>query len=375
MPNALFVEVGKEHVISDANHKWGADPYHYIEKYNKEFNKIIIQTISEKKSSIDKVIKHSENKRIVKGASIYTRNGDTRSPFITNHSLTSTYLTHEKEYVSKFKDTGVVFDDNGVPFNNFRWGGPYRYSVTIGHHGLSCLSRYLIDKKTEDNVSAYNVCNYLINSQNSCGSWLIEFDHEWFPQRCEKLKAPWTSAMGQGLCISLLSRYLQLQKEDKINQDFHFSENILIDTALNGAKPYKKNIDEGGISSLLFNKHLFFEEYPTRPGSHVLNGFIYSLLGLYDLWSATQEESILEIYKNGIKTLHECLAFYDLGVATAYDLTHLTTKSNPPNIARYSYHFIHVQLLSALNLIENGAFSTTLERWYLYLNGWGRRTN
>lgn len=28
--------------------------------------------------------------------------------------------------------------------------------------------------------------------------------------------------------------------------------------------------------------HVWFEEYPTTPGSFVLNGFMYSLIGLHD---------------------------------------------------------------------------------------------
>jgi len=375
LPNSIFIEVDKEHVLSDFDHKWGSDPYHYTKQYNQKLNESILELITVDKSFKTHSIKHSENKRIIENTSIYLRNGDTRSPFITDYSLTEKYLTHDKEYVTKFKDTGVFFDENDVPFNNFRWGGPYRYSVTIGHHGLSCLSRYIAHQNKKELVTAHNVCKYLISNQSSCGSWLVEFDHEWFPQRCDKLKAPWTSAMGQGLCISLLSRYLELQKKGKVIEDLYLEDNALLFTALNGAEPYKKLTTAGGVASKLFKEHLFFEEYPTQPGSHVLNGFIYSLLGLYDLWLASQNKHAYELYKKGINTLHECLKFYDLGVATAYDLTHLTTIDNPPNIARYNYHFIHVQLLSAINLIENGAFSIILERWNLYLNGWGRKTN
>jgi hypothetical protein len=38
-----------------------------------------------------------------------------------------------------------------------------------------------------------------------------------------------------------------------------------------------------GVQNILFDKFIWYEEYPTVPGSFVLNGFIYALVGLYDL--------------------------------------------------------------------------------------------
>lgn len=42
----------------------------------------------------------------------------------------------------------------------------------------------------------------------------------------------------------------------------------------------------GGVRNELFGR-AWYEEYPTTPGSFVLNGFMYALIGLYDLSSAT----------------------------------------------------------------------------------------
>lgn len=38
---------------------------------------------------------------------------------------------------------------------------------------------------------------------------------------------------------------------------------------------------EGGVLNKIFD-NIWYEEYPTVPGTYVLNGFMYALIGLYD---------------------------------------------------------------------------------------------
>lgn len=48
---------------------------------------------------------------------------------------------------------------------------------------------------------------------------------------------------------------------------------------------FRVHSSEGGVLATFLNKFHWYEEYPTKPPSFVLNGFIYSILGLYDLMS------------------------------------------------------------------------------------------
>lgn len=70
-----------------------------------------------------------------------------------------------------------------------------------------------------------------------------------------------------------------------------------------------------------------YEEYPTTPASFVLNGFIYSLLGLYDL-NATVPNSLSRdaghLYEQGMISLKKMLMLFDTGSGTIYDLRHFT---------------------------------------------------
>ncbi len=376
-PKCRDIEIPSNLILSDAKHKWGADPYHYVREYNEFFCKKIISIINKiemsniKPISISKSISQDRsivNRRMQPEVSIYGKD-EKRDPIVRDYGITLPYITHYKERVDKFKDTEIIFDSSGVPRNLFRWGGPYYYSVTIGHHGLSCISRYIIDKSPEDLNGAAAVTKWLLESQADNGAWPVEYDHDWFPPRCKELKAPWPSAMGQGLCISFLARAAAL------DLPIGFAKETLIRAAERALGPYAVSVDQGGVRASFLGKYPWFEEYPTDPHSFVLNGFIYSILGPYDLYCANSNKEAIKLYKDGIRSLKIMLPMFDLGRSSAYDLTHITTGKFPPNIARGSYHFIHVQLLSVLNHIESGAFSDVVERWNLYLSGWGAMHN
>lgn len=75
-----------------------------------------------------------------------------------------------------------------------------------------------------------------------------------------------------------------------------------------------------------------YEEYPTTPPSFVLNGFIYSLLGLYDLNSTAPSNIGREagqLFNQGMLSLKKMLLLYDTGSGTSYDLRHLSLGSFP----------------------------------------------
>lgn len=225
----------------------------------------------------------NENRRLIPNVSFYAGHKETRNPHLRPHSLEGPYLNHQKEFVAKFRDSGVAFDEEGIPWNTFRWGGPYRYSVTIGHHGVSCLARFVVDGDRGELDKALGVAAWLVNNQDDRGAWPIEFDHDWYLGRCAKIEAPWTSAMGQGLCISLLSRILALSQAGKIA--LSDADRAAFEKSADWAtRPFEVVVKHGGVRASLFDRYVFFEEYPTSPVSGVLNGFIFSLLGLHDLW-------------------------------------------------------------------------------------------
>lgn len=88
----------------------------------------------------------------------------------------------------------------------------------------------------------------------------------------------------------------------------------------------------------------------------MLNGFIYSLLGLYDLHQIApkakggKEAGLL--YDQGIDSLKKILAIFDTGSGSVYDLRHFSLGV-APNVARWDYHVTHVNQLLLLATIDD----------------------
>lgn len=308
-------------------------------------------------------VTHRANRRLIGGGSEYT-DGIKRNPIVSSFGIDQPYLSHHRTNVFRFRDAQVEPDEVGIPRNTYRWGGPYYYIVTIGHYGLEQLSKYKVKGEHEHLKKAETVGRWLVANQDACGGWQVPYDHDWFPGRTEIIEAPWYSAMGQGLAISTLARLHVLSG----NRDY-------LEAISQAARPFGLLSTSGGVKAVFLGRHPWYEEYPTIPASFVLNGFMYALLGLWDGYVVTSDKRLMLLYREGIRSLQAMIPFFDLGDGTAYDLTHLALRDHPPNKARPGYHFIHVELLSALSLLNNAKFDAVVERWHLYLRGWRVRTN
>lgn len=175
------------------------------------------------------------------------------------------------------------------------------------------------------------------------------------------LEPGWYSSMGQGHAISVLARAY-----------YHSGEAKYLQAAIRGLRPFRLTSAKGGVAALFLGKYVWYEEYPTTPSSFILNGFIYSLIGLYDLKSIAMgkdAEEATRLFNQGMISLKSMLTLYDTGSGTTYDLRHFTLKT-APNLARWDYHSTHINQLLLLNSIDNDPiFITTAERWIGYMNG------
>ncbi|XP_059061251.1 D-glucuronyl C5-epimerase B [Achroia grisella] len=177
----------------------------------------------------------------------------------------------------------------------------------------------------------------------------------------QDLRPGWHSAMSQGHAISVLSRayyrsgdasYLQAAKRAM----------YLLDVPSHA----------GGVKAMWMDKYVWYEEYPTTPPLFVLNGFIYTLLGLYDLHILEGENSISlakKMFDDGMTSLKTLLPLFDTGSGSFYDLRHFTLGISP-NIARWDYHATHVnQLYLLAGLDDDPILINTAKRWEGYMQG------
>ncbi|OZU88943.1 hypothetical protein CIL03_07935 [Virgibacillus indicus] len=274
---------------------------------------------------------------------------------IDQYDYKGNYLHYDK---NKVENWNVEFDNNGIPKTIYSFGKYYNPS-TIAHYGLQHFSLFLKNNDTTSKNKFLIVADWFLNHQDRKGGWSYSFDLDFYPSRLTKLKAPWYSAIGLGMAMSVLSRASYLTGNSKY-----------CNSALKSQWIFKTPSKKSGILSKFENKFSFYEECPTDPPSYILNGFMFSLIGLYDLYKGTNDRTTKKLYAEGIISLKRMLPLYDLGNRTAYDLTHYTTDGGYPNVAKWGYHITHIHLLAALYSIEKDPkMRETLIRWKNYLKG------
>jgi hypothetical protein len=98
--------------------------------------------------------------------------------------------------------------------------------------------------------------------------------------------------MIQGLAISTLVRaHRQGWESDELIEICHAA-----------VKVYGKDVGEGGVRTSERGR-ILYEEYPAYPLPRVMDGFLFSLLGLYDFWVETGEAEVKERFQEGIQGL------------------------------------------------------------------------
>lgn len=207
----------------------------------------------------------------------------------------------------------------------------------------------------------YDAANWLYTNQNSEGKWpiFVEKELDDYPT----LKPGWCSAMAQGHGLSVMVRAAQVTGQTRFWEAAHLA-----------LGPFKKDTTEGGVRNRFLNKYVWYEEYPFTEGLYVLNGFMYSLIGLYDLLSADDAPSNIkfeakELFDQGLESLKIMLPLYDNGKGSNYDLQHFI-KSKAPNRARWDYHTVHIQQLNVFKSVRHEEiFAKFASRWLGYLNG------
>lgn len=241
------------------------------------------------------------------------------------------------------------FDSKGVPMWPDSEGKKYLYHYTtmcsfaLGHNDFYYLTG---DVSHLSKLKA--VAEYIVNSAiETKGEYLLVETDE------NNNHTGNVSAMAQGEGISVLCRAGELT-----------GDNLFVDTALKMTGMFRRSIDERGVLGFITSADSYwYEEYVSPPLNHVLNGMIYSLWGLRDLYGLTGFEDAEKLYKSGVNYVEKCLPYFDSGYWSYYWI--------PENGVNYTssmmYHNLHICQLKALyEQTGNATFKDYAEKFISY---------
>ncbi len=249
--------------------------------------------------------------------------------------------------VNKFAvPENVILDSDGIP--KVKYGDQFYYNpVTVAQYALTLYGKYL---QGEDVLPDFiTAVEKLISMQDDLGAFRYPFSFEYYLSG-EVYEPGWVSGMAQGQALSVFARAYSVTNNKRYLEAGNKALQFLITPVSNGGVVYTL---EDLAPSL--KKYIIYEEYIANPASYTLNGFMFSLLGLYD-WaqvSSGEDQKLSEKhFKSGIKTLEKILPYYDIGGFSAYDLGHITHRKAKPHVIA-KYHAIHIYLLHALYTVTD----------------------
>jgi heparosan-N-sulfate-glucuronate 5-epimerase len=268
------------------------------------------------------------------------------------------------EYYMSFAekaDYNGDYDGSGIPLLNYRGSIGRQYNPIaiaqwgLGNYNLFCRSQEARRKRKFLAASDW-LCAHLEQNSNGVSVWNHHFDWEYR----SRLRAPWYSALAQGQGISLLVRaYCDTGSAKYLKAAERAFASFCLPT------------HEGGVTFTDDLGNIWFEEYIVAPPTHILNGFIWALWGVYDFLLATRSAQSKDRFDKAVHTLKTNLHRYDLGFWSLYEHSGTTL----PMIASRFYHSLHIAQLRIMHrLTQDPSFASFADKWESYGRSRSNRT-
>lgn len=251
-----------------------------------------------------------------------------------------------------------IWDGTTLPYRGprDRWGvvltqlggsdGPIVYNpVAVAEWGIHAYENYLHTNDARERAEFYVQARSLRRSMDARGRLPYRYVH---PTR--HIRAPWYSAMAQGLAISVFTRAYM----DSGDRGW-------LAAADRASWPFGREIRRGGV---VLEGGSWLEEYPD--GHHVLNGSIFAAWGLYDLMRVTGHTSLntgpastlpQRVWTRFIRNVAAHLPQYESRGAILYEL-------GTAHFSGITYYDLHLRQLRAMaQLTGDARFEECRVRW------------
>jgi len=240
---------------------------------------------------------------------------------------------------------GGSFDAAGVPMCGGGPEGLHYMPINVLQYGLMLHADWMESRDPATLLTLENCLRVLeeLKSERDRARvwWHLTYDPKY------DIHPPWASAMAQGEAISFYLRMYQA-----------LGRSSLLDTALGAYRFLAVPLSDGGVRRQDDEGNLWFEEFPSERPSFVLNGFIYTLFGLYDLYRITGDSAVKADIDACLRTLRANLHRFDAGYWSTYDLQR-------KELVRYYYQKnVHVPQMAVLHrLTGEKIFAEYRDKW------------
>ena len=223
-----------------------------------------------------------------------------------------------------------------VPKYHVDTGEELFFSIGIFQYGLAAYDLYL---KTQEQM--------YLDKLLACADWAVENQQEdggWKTFVYECAEQPYSS-MAQGEGISMLIRAHLVTREDKyLHAAAKAKDFMLLPLAEGGTTDYQ-------------GEDVYLYEYTFRP--LVLNGWIFSLWGLYDYCKYTADEQTQSVLDATLETLKKKLPEFDIGYWSMYE--------DGKRICSPFYHDLHIAQLTVMyDLFGDDIYNEFAKKWDAY---------
>lgn len=237
----------------------------------------------------------------------------------------------------KLLTPGALIDETGLVYNVTNEGNKIYFSIAIFHYGLGAYDLCIMTGEPKYKQLFMRTVDWALTHQEETGAWNAF--------SIVKIKHPYSS-MAQGEGASLLVRAFIETGDGKYLQAARKAVDFMC-----------LPITEGGCTQYS-NEKMWCKEYTEKPV--VLNGWIFSIWGLYDYYKASKDEKYKQLLDKAIYTLASDIKLFDCKYWSKYDMGYKLTSP--------FYHRLHIaQLRVMYELFGCDAFREYADKWDGYL--------